>query len=118
MILLGERGTGKSEILKYIESLSPKNNLFEGKGADLGRLTCTVVREANTEVMINPGLLPLSHGGVCCIDGMDKIDQIQNPIIEVIERRKLSVAKKGGFEQFDCDTTIVASAEPKGNKLK
>ncbi len=118
LMLLGERGAGKSEILKFIESLSPQNNLFEGKGADLGRLTCTVVREANTEVMINPGLLPLSHGGVCCIDGMDKIDQIQNPIIEVIERRMLSVAKKGGFEQFECDTTIVASAEPKGNKLK
>lgn len=68
-------------------------------------------------MQVNPGLLALSHGGVCCIDCIDKIDQIQGSIIEVIERKKLSVAKKGIFEEFDADCTIIASVEPRGNKL-
>ena len=81
------------------------------------RLTCKSVKESNGEIQINPGLLPLSHKGVCCIDCVDKIDQIQGSIIEVIERKKLSVAKKGGFDEFECDTTIVAAIEPRSNKL-
>lgn len=68
-------------------------------------------------MQVNPGLLPLSHKGVCCIDCVDKIEQIENCIIEVIERKQLSVAKKGGFDTFVCDTTILASAEPRNNKL-
>jgi DNA replicative helicase MCM subunit Mcm2 (Cdc46/Mcm family) len=71
----------------------------------------------NGEIQVNPGMLPLSHKGVCCIDCVDKIEQMENAIIEVIERKKLSVAKKGGFDEFECDTTIIASAEPRSNKL-
>ena len=118
LMLLGERGTGKIDLIRYVESLSPQNNLFEGKGVEMNRLTCNIVKEANTDVIVNPGILPLSNKGVCCVDGLDKIEQIQNPLIEVIERKILSVAKKGGFEEFECDTTIIACVEPKGGKLK
>lgn len=85
--------------------------------ADSARLTSRSVKDASGEVQVNPGLLPLSHKGVCCIDSVDKIEQIENSIIEVIERKRLSVAKKGGFDDFPCDTTIIASAEPRNNKL-
>lgn len=85
--------------------------------SDAARLTSRSVKDATGEVQVNPGLLPLSHKGVCCIDCVDKIEQIENSIIEVIERKRLSVAKKGGFDTFICDTTIIASAEPRNNKL-
>lgn len=85
--------------------------------SDLGRLTCKSVKDANGDIQINPGMLPLSHNGVCCIDSLDKIEQVDNVVVEVIERRKLSVAKKGGLDVFDCDTTLIASCEPKNNKL-
>lgn len=117
VLLLGERGIGKTELLKYVESLSPNNNYFEGRVADSARLTSRSVKDASGEVQVNPGLLPLSHKGVCCIDGLDKIEQIETSIVEVIERRRLSVAKKGGFDDFPCDTTIIAAAEPRNNKL-
>lgn len=75
------------------------------------------MKDSTGEVQINPGLLPLSHGGVCCVDCADKVDVIQPALIEVIERRKLSVAKKGGFDQFDCDTTLLVCVDPRASRL-
>lgn len=85
--------------------------------SDLGRLTCKSVKDTNGDIQINPGMLPLSHKNVCCIDSIEKIDQVENVIVEVIERRSISVAKKGGLDVFECDTTLIASCEPKSNKL-
>ena len=90
---------------------------MEGRVSDNGRLTSKFIKDANGDVQVNPGLLPLSHKGVCCIDGIDKIENVQTAIIEVIERQKLSVAKKGTFEEFDCDATIIAASEPRSNKI-
>lgn len=124
LLFLGERGIAKTEMLRYIEKLSPQSricsqdNYFEGKVADSQRLTSRVIRDHAGEVQVNPGLLPLSHRGVIAIENLEKIDHIQPALVEVIERQKLSVAKKGGFEEFDCDCTIIGSAQPRSNKLK
>lgn len=91
--------------------------MFEGRVSDLGRLTCKSVKDTNGDIQINPGMLPLSHKNVCCIDSIEKIDQVENVIVEVIERRSVSVAKKGGLDVFECDTTLIATCEPKSNRL-
>lgn len=69
ILLLGDPGTAKSQILKYAQKVAPRSVYTTGKGASAVGLTAGVHRDPITkEWTLEGGALVLADQGVCLID--------------------------------------------------
>lgn len=74
VLLLGDPGTAKSQLLKYAENTAPRAVYSTGKGASAVGLTASVHKDALTkEWTLEGGALVLADRGVCLIDEFDKV---------------------------------------------
>ena len=72
--MLGDPGTAKSQLLKFVEKVAPIGVYTSGKGSSAAGLTASVMRDpASRTFIMEGGAMVLADGGVVCIDEFDKV---------------------------------------------
>jgi replicative DNA helicase Mcm len=116
VLLVGDPGIGKSELLSYMSRLSPRGIYATGKAASAAGLTAAAVRDEFGEGRwtLEAGALVLADLGLAAIDELEKMNpQDRSAIHEAMEQQRISVAKAGITAVLQSRCSVLAAANPK-----
>lgn len=115
ILLIGDPGAGKSQILKRVSKIAPKGRFISGKGASGAGLTAAVVKdEFLGGWSLEAGALVLGNRGICCIDELDKMSsEDRDAMHEALEGQTVTISKANIQATLRSETTVLAAANPK-----
>ena len=115
ILLIGEPGTGKSQLLKFTGELAPKGRYVVGKSSTGAGLTAAVVRDESTgEFELEAGAVVLANKGMAAIDEIDKMsEEDRSSLHEAMEQQQISVSKANIQATLNAQTSILAAGNPK-----
>jgi replicative DNA helicase Mcm len=113
VLMVGDPGTAKSEMLKFTAKIAPRGLYTSGRGSTAAGLTAAVIRDKSGIMMLEAGAVVLGDQGIVCIDEFDKIKpEDRSALHEVMEQQTCSVAKGGIVATLNARTSILAAANP------
>lgn len=112
ILIVGDPGMGKSQMLLAATQLASRSVYVGGNTASTTGLTVTLTKEEGGETGIEAGALVLADQGVACIDELDKCKNLDG-LLEAMEQQCVSIAKAGVVASLPARCSIIAAANPK-----
>ncbi len=115
ILLVGDPGSGKSQLLQFISKAAPKARYISGKGASAAGLTATVVKDEFLRGWaLEAGALVLANFGIACLDELDKMSvEDTSALHEGMEQQTITISKANIQATLRTETTVLAAANPK-----
>ncbi len=116
VLLIGDPGIAKSQLLRYVVKLSPRAIYTSGQSSTSAGLTATAVKDEFGEGRwtLEAGALVLADMGVAAVDEMDKMQkEDRSALHEAMEQQSISVAKAGITATLKSRCALLGAANPK-----
>src|SRR3989344_2526882 len=109
VLLVGDPGAGKSQMLTFVNNTAPKSRCVAGRSASGAGLTCSVVKDEFLRGWaLEAGAMVLADKGILVLDEMDKISKEDTSALhEAMEQQHISVAKANIQACYSEDTEVL-----------
>ena len=120
ILLIGDPGIGKSQLVSAVNKRAPKCISISGTNTSQAGLTTSAVKDELTGTWtMEAGGVVLADTGLLCIDEFDKLSaSAQKSLNEPMEQLSVSSAKAGLVQTMTARTSILAVANPKYSRFK
>ena len=120
ILLIGDPGIGKSQLVSAVNKRAPKCINISGTNTSQAGLTTSAVKDELTGTWtMEAGGVVLADTGLLCIDEFDKLSaSAQKSLNEPMEQLRVSSAKAGLVQTMTARTSILAVANPKYSRFK
>jgi replicative DNA helicase Mcm len=115
VLLVGDPGLAKSQLLTSVANIAPRGLFTSGSSSTAAGLTAAAVRDEFSEGAwsLEAGALVLADMGLCACDELDKMSkQDRGALHEAIEQQRVSVAKAGIVASLHSRCAFLAAANP------
>jgi replicative DNA helicase Mcm len=118
VLIVGNPGTAKSQLLQYVARLAPRGIYVSSRDLAIARLIGAIVKDEETgDFFLEAGLLALMNDGLVAIDGLEGMrDDERRALEEAMERQMVRVAGAGIVETLNTRTSILAAVNPRLGK--
>ncbi|NPA85946.1 MAG: minichromosome maintenance protein MCM [bacterium] len=114
ILLVGDPGTAKSAMLRFVKELAPKAIHVVSKTSTVAGLTAVAVKDKFFGWSIEAGAMVLADGGILLIDELDKFEKSElHGLLEAMEQGTVSIAKAGIVTILNARASVLAAANPK-----
>lgn len=114
ILLIGDTGTGKTDILRAVEEIAPISAFGLGSGTSSTGLTVTARGKE-----VKKGILSLADKGIALIDELNLMKpEDRAGLYNAMEKGFIAFDKGGYHYKFDARCSVLASANPKGGNFK
>lgn len=114
ILLLGDPGTGKTDILRSSSEYAPIGSFGLGSGTSGVGLAASAKGDD-----IIKGLLPMADNGLCCIDELNLMKEDSRAgLYNAMEKGFVTYDKGGNHMKFYARVNVLATANPKGDRFK
>jgi len=120
ILLVGDPGVAKSQLLRYVHRIAPRSVYTTGKGTTTAGLTATAVRdEVDGRWTLEAGALVLADKGIALVDEIDKMRKEDTSALhEALEQQTISVAKAGINAILRARCALLGAANPKYGRFE
>lgn len=112
ILIVGDPGTGKSQMLECTSKIAPRGIYAIGTEASSLDLTARVMRDEVGGWSVKAGTLILDHGLVC-IDGIHIKSEDEITIKELLEKQKFDLVKKSIKKTLNSNCSVLVAMNPK-----
>ncbi len=116
VLLIGDPGIAKSQLLRYAVKVSPRAIYTSGQSTTAAGLTATAVKDEFGEGRwtLEAGALVLADMGLASCDELDKMDKNDRSALhEAMEQQLISIAKAGITTTLKSRCALLGAANPK-----
>ena len=120
VLLVGDPGVAKSQLLTYQVKLAPRGLYTGGKSSTSAGLTAAAVRDEFGEGRwtLEAGALVLADKGIAAVDEIDKMKkEDRDALHEAMEQQTVSIAKAGIMARLNSRCALLAAANPIGGRF-
>ena len=115
ILLVGDPGVAKSQILTFVNKTAPKSRYVAGKASSSAGLTASVVKDEFLRGWaLEAGAIVLADKGILCMDEFDKMsEEDSSSLHQALEQQTVTIAKANIQATLRAQTSVLAAANPK-----
>lgn len=115
ILIVGDPGIAKSQIMQYVSRIAPRAIFTSGQSSTKAGLTAAAVRdESDGRWTLEAGALVLADMGIAIVDELDKMTKPDRDALhEAMEQQSVSLSKAGITATLHSRCALLAAANPK-----
>ena len=121
ILLMGDPGVAKSQLLHYMSTISPRGRFASGQSSSAAGLTAAAVQDSTADGRwtLEAGALVLADLGLAAIDEFDKMNAVdRSSMHEAMEQQSISISKAGINASLRTRCAVLAAANPTSGRFQ